>query len=598
MAFGPRLQYSEQIHQEKYRVEGETFENAMARVARGLTDDEKHYNEFQEILLDMRFLPAGRIQSAIGASKIVTAHNCFVGGTIPDSFVTRDNLLNSSIMCRAGEGAETMRWGGGLGNDFSTLRPSGALIKKINSTSSGPIKFMGIFNAIGDATSSTGERRGAQMGILRIDHPDIFSFVKVKQDNHTLNRFNISVAVTDKFFEHLASGQPFPLVFEGEVYRYVDPVELWETLMQSTRDWAEPGVVFIDTINAKNNLYYCEKIAALNPCGEQPLPPHGACLLGSYNFTKYIRFLHGGKCYFDYDQFAHDISIITRAMDNIIDKSNYPLPEQQLEAKNKRRMGIGGTGLANVGEVLGYPYGTPEFLAFEAKLNHLLTRLTYLASSSLAAEKGSFPLFDTDKYLQGEFIKTLDEDVQDSIRINGMRNSHLISWAPTGTISMTADNVSSSLEPVYQWRQQRPVIMPSGTVNMDLYDYGFREWHVRGRRAANGEVTAKQHVDVLVTAQKYTDSAVSKTVNCDGSMPMDEFKNIYLDAYARGAKGCTTFNKDGKRFGLFKSEIESDHVPFPNSTYAIELHREEYVDAYQEGSSCTFDPATGRKTCE
>ena len=520
----------------------------------------------------------------MGADKKVTPYNCFVGGIIPDSFVATDNPEKSSIMGRAGEGAMTMRMGGGLGNDFSTLRPRGAKISKINSVSSGTIKFMQIFNAIGDATSSTGERRGAQMGVLRIDHPDILEFIHAKHDNHNLSRFNISVAVTDKFMEHLANNEPFPLVFGGEIYRYIDPSELWETLMQSTWNWAEPGVIFIDRINYWNNLYYCETIYACNPCSEQSLPPHGACLLGSYNLVKYIKTDASGKRYFDFNQFAYDIPVVTRAMDNIVDRGIFPLPEQEIEAKNKRRMGIGATGLANAGEALGFPYGSKEFLEFENKVNKILTRLTYLASSELAKEKGSFPLFDTEKYLKGNFIKTLDEDVREAIEINGIRNSHLISWAPTGTISMTADNVSSSLEPVYQWRQERPVELSSGKVMMNFYDYGFREWGVRGKRAANGEVSVKEHLDVLVTAQKHTDSAISKTVNTDGSIDWADFKNIYLDAFNRGAKGCTTFNKDGKRFSLFKNEIEPDDLSLPEKEIASE--------------SCTFDLVSGRRTCE
>ena len=583
---GPKLPYSEQLHKEKYRQANESFDDAMVRIASSLQDNRDHYHEFLDILLDMRFLPAGRVQSAMGADKSVTPFNCFVGGTIPDSFVTPDNEYHSSIMARAGEAATTMRLGGGLGNDFSTLRPRGALISKINSSSSGPLKFMQIFNAVGDATSSTGERRGAQMGVLRIDHPDILEFIQAKQNNDNLTRFNISVAVTDQFMDHLANKKSFPLSFNGEIYRYVDPEMLWEHLMVSTWDWAEPGVIYIDRINYWNNLYYCEKIAATNPCAEQSLPPYGACLLGSYNLVKYIEKDAHGKFYFDYGQFIVDIPVVTRAMDNIIDRCIFPLHDQKMEAKNKRRMGLGGTGLANAGEVLGLPYGSKEFLEFEDNVNRTLTHYTYLASSHLAKEKGSFPLFDAEKYLNGNFVQTLDSDLQDHIRKHGIRNSHLISWAPTGTISMTADNVSSSLEPVYQWRQERPVELSSGKINMDFYDYGFREWGVRGKRAANSEVTVKEHLDVLVTAQKHTDSSISKTINTDGSIDWNDFKNVYLDAYHRSAKGCTTFNKDGKRFSLFKNEIESDDIPHPSE-------QEKFY-----GQACTFDPATGQRTCE
>lgn len=594
-SIGPQLPYSEQLHSQKYRNSEESFSLAMKRIAHALKDSQDHYYEFRDILYDMRFLPAGRVQSAMGAPKNVTPYNCFVGGTIPDSFTSCDNVYNSSIMHRATEGAVTMRLGGGLGNDFSTLRPRGARIEKINSTSSGPIEFMKIFDGIGNATSSTGERRGAQMGVLRIDHPDIMEFINAKQDNSTLTRFNISVAVTDKFMECLQSGAPFPLTFNGEIYKYIDPEELWETLMHSTWNWAEPGVLFIDGINRLNNLWYCETISATNPCGEQPLPPHGACLLGSFNLTKYIRMNSHLGNYFDWDQFKADIPIVVRAMDNIVDRATYPLLEQEQEAKNKRRMGLGGTGLANTIEALGYSYGSPDFILFQEKINHVFTTDTYLASVELAKEKGSFPLYDKEKYSQGEFIKTLDSDVKEQIAKYGIRNSHLISWAPTGTISMTADNVSSSLEPVYQWKQTRPVNLPEGKVIVDMYDYAFREWRIRGKRAANGEVTTKQHVDVLVTAQKYTDSSVSKTINTDGNISWKDFKNVYLDAYNRGAKGCTTFNKDGKRFGLFKPEVEPDDLPFPN----VEEPKSSQPDMeFIESVSCTFDPSTGKRTCE
>lgn len=888
---GPRQLYSDQLHASKYRLSGETFRDAMTRVAGALQDDKAHYHKFRGTLLDMRFLPAGRVQSAMGAPKAVTAFNCFVGGVIPDSFVTCDNPEQSSIMARAAEGAQTMRMGGGLGNDFSTLRPAGALIEKIQSMSTGPLKFMGIFNSVGDATSSTGERRGAQMGVLRIDHPDIEAFITAKHDNTTLKRFNISVGVTDEFMEHLETGRPFPLRFRGVVYREVDPLALWDLLMRSTWDWAEPGVIFIDRVNQMNNLYYCETIAATNPCfsgdtlvwtakgprtfldlaesgetvkvltqldngrlvyrnmrnprmtrrktkmvevalrstgtkrrksevtytrctpnhvfylrdgtgveakdlvegmslgsayrhlanskgylkianghgsilehhipfegveglgsvydvhhrddvkdnndpenlelmlssehdalkmlgdknpmvrfperhyalggdaiagdknpryrselstdkmqelfaagvgvteiarrlgcskatvsarlgllapragsrnarlglnhrvvgvreleveedvycgtveetakffivvgdghgvlvsncGEQPLPPHGACLLGSYNLVRYVRRHTDGSRYIDYDALADDIPAVTRAMDNIIDRTGYPLPEQEAEAKAKRRMGMGVTGLANALEACGHPYGTRGFIEEEHRILAHLTRHTYLASVALAEEKGAFPLYDRELYGRGKFITTLDDDVQDRIDRSGLRNSHLISYAPTGTISMCADNVSSSIEPTYQWKSERPVELPGGTVMMDEYDYGFREFQVRGRRAGNGEVSAAEHVDVLVAAQSHCDSAVSKTVNCDGSMAWDDFKNIYVDAYKRGAKGTTTFNVDGKRFGLFTMKKEADDIPFPDKSEG-----RMYAPTAETISdlACTFDPATGRRTCE
>lgn len=338
---GPQSAYSSQIHQEKYRLPNETFRDAMGRVASALKDSDAHYHAFREALLDMRFMPAGRVQAAMGSPKAVTPYNCYVSGSIPDSFVDRENDQQSSIMHRAEQAASTMRMGGGIGYDFSTLRPAGALINKLQSRSSGPLGFMPIFNEVCKATSSAGNRRGAQMGVLRVDHPDVHAFIAAKHNSDALTGFNISVAVTDEFMEALAAKRPFDLRFGGSVYSTVDPVELWETLMRSTWDWAEPGVLFIDTINRMNNLWYCETIAATNPCGEQPLPPFGACLLGSFNLVRYLTKQNDGSYSFDWDQLRADIPAVVRAMDNVVDRAIYPLPEQRQEALNKRRMGLG-----------------------------------------------------------------------------------------------------------------------------------------------------------------------------------------------------------------------------------------------------------------
>ncbi|WP_174834279.1 adenosylcobalamin-dependent ribonucleoside-diphosphate reductase, partial [Staphylococcus aureus] len=448
----------------------------MNRIAAALKDDDQHFADFRDALLGMRFLPAGRIQSAMGSTRQVTPYNCYVSGTINDSFVDGEG----SIMVRAAEAAATMRMGGGIGYDFSTLRPRGDLIRKLQSHSSGPISFMHIFDAICKCVASSGHRRGAQMGVMRVDHPDIEEFIHAKQPGKDvqplwdlvaelpegaqkqqlimslqqtlkLTGFNVSVAITDKFMECVASGEPFPLTFEGRTYREVDARALWDAIMRGTWDWAEPGVLFIDAINRMNNLWYCETIAATNPCGEQPLPPYGACLLGSFNLVKYIYKDGAGRFSFDWDQYREDIPQVVRAMDNVVDRAIYPLPQQKQEAKDKRRMGLGITGLANAAEALGHEYGSPAFLAFEAEVLDTLRDESYLASAHIAKVKGSFPKFDKDKYLQGQFIKTLREDVRDAIAKYGIRNSHLTSIAPTGTISLCADNVSSGIEPVFAY---------------------------------------------------------------------------------------------------------------------------------------------------
>lgn len=595
---GPRTTFAQQLHEQKYRSPGETFAGAMRRVAGVLGDEGAHRGRLLDALLDQRFLPAGRIQAAIGSGREVTAFNCFVSGTIPDSFVTRDNPERSSIMDRAREAATTMRMGGGIGYDFSTLRPKNALIQKLQSQSSGPLGFMPIFNTVCEATSSAGNRRGAQMGVLRIDHPDIRAFIHAKNNHDQLNGFNMSIAVTDEFMAALARGGSFPLRFGGQEYATVDAAELWEEVMQSTWDWGEPGVLFIDTVNRMNNLAYCENISACNPCAEQFLPPFGACNLGSLNMVKYLRLAAPGQGpnYLDFEQFEEDVETAVRALDNVTDNTLYPLPEQAAEARSKRRVGLGVTGLANALEACGQRYGTRGFLQAEAELFRRMERAAYLTNAKLGVLKGAFPLYDADRYGVGGYYGGLDGDIKYAVRKAGaLRCSHVTSQAPTGTISMTADNVSSSIEPVYRWASQRRVKMAEGDRVEPLYDYGFAELRVRGRRAAFGEVTAKQHLAVLATAQRRIDSACSKTINCDGTMPWSDFKEIYSRAYELGAKGCTTFNVDGKRSGLFKVDPEAEDLAFPaqhgDLAHAVE-------EPYNSGQACTFDPATGRRTCE
>ncbi len=568
-SYGPRTQAADSLHAMKYRNPNEDFREAMNRVAFGLKDSDEHYHALRGILLDQRFCPGGRIQGAIGSSRATTAYNCFVSGTIEDSFVEGAG----SIMGRAKDAAATMRMGGGIGYDFSTLRPRGDLIRKLYSQSSGPISFMHIYNAVCLATASSGHRRGAQMGILRVDHPDVEEFIRAKQNATDLTGFNISLAITDQFMEAVAAGREFDLTFAGRTYSTVDAQELWEKIMRSTWDYAEPGVIFIDTINRMNNLWYCETIAATNPCGEQPLPPFGACLLGSFNLTKYLRSrpmaVGEAPWYFDFDQLMDDIPHVIRGMDNVIDRTKYPLAEQKAEALSKRRMGLGVMGLANAGEACGHAYGSAGFLNFQRKVLSVINTEAYRHSALLAREKGSFPLFDTERYLQGKFIKTLPDEIRHMILNGGMRNSHLTSIAPTGTISMCADNVSGGVEPVFSYELTRQINTPAGPALATVQDYGVAYLGTRGKLAAS--VTAKEHVSVLALAQEFVDSAVSKTVNMTGAMPWADFKDIYFRAWGLGCKGCATFNSDGKRMALLMptkaDEPDSEgvlcHVPDP-----------------------------------
>lgn len=617
---GPMHPHSDQVHAEKYRGPGESFREAMGRVAQPLSDNDDHYKAFRSILLDMRFLPAGRIQAAVGSPKHITPYNCFVSGTIHDSFTHGfDGRGTNSIMDIAQQAAQTMRMGGGIGYDFSTLRPGGDLIRGVQSRTDGPLAFMPINDAVCKATSSAGNRRGAQMGVLRIDHPDAYNFIRAKQPSAAtqalwdlvddlpsdwpglsqlrmslqatlpLTGFNFSLAITDAFMEAKAANKPFDLTFEGKVYNTVDPHELWEMLMRSTWDWGDPGVLFIDTINEMNNLWYCEKIAATNPCGEQPLPPYGACLLGSINLVKYLTKNADGSWSFDWALFAEDIPAIVRAMDNVVDYASYPLPQQQLEARNKRRMGLGITALANCAEALGHPYGSVGFQAFEAKILKELAVNAYQASMLLAKEKGAFPLFDADKYCQSKFIQAvLPPELIADIRKYGIRNSHLTSIAPTGTISYAADNVSSAIEPVFGYQSRRRMKLIEGEVEVDTYDYAFKHLGVEGKLAA--DVTAQEHVEVLCVAANLVDSAVSKTCNVPADMAWSDFKGVYDQAWEHGAKGCTTFNLAGKKMGIMQAvkPNREERPTDPRSDVPME----------DVGGSCEIDFATGRRSCE
>ena len=562
---GPTLPISEEIHALKYRQDGESFREAMSRIADALKDSDEHFHQFRDILLDMRFLPAGRVQAAMGAARQVTPYNCFVSPTIPDSM--------NGIMDTAKYAAETMRLGGGIGYDFSTIRPKGDMIAKIGSPASGPVSFMRIFDAVCGTVAAAGHRRGAQMGVLRVDHPDIEEFIRAKQNTTNLTNFNVSVGVTDEFMKAVENNTTFDLVWGGRKYKTVNARGLWNEIMRSTWDWAEPGVLFIDRINALNNLWYCEKIAATNPCAEQPLPPNGACLLGSFNLVKYIN-LEEGELRFDYTQFLEDIPIVVRAMDNIVDRALYPLEPQWKEASSKRRMGLGVTGVANALEALGLPYGSKGFCEELDYLLMMFTNECYRQSAYLAKEKGCFPLFNQQAYASGQFIARLDPDVQNLIWTYGLRNSHLTSIAPTGTISLTADNISSGIEPVFSYGFDRTIQTPNGPRVERVDDYGVRMFNVKGRTA--DQCTVHDHLSVLKVASYWMDSAVSKTCNVGDDVTFDQFKDIYMTAYKMGAKGCTTFRASGKRMGILT-------VAAPEEG---------------QGAACYIDPETGKKTCE
>ncbi len=566
--YGPTVPSCNDLHASKYRLPNESFDECMARISLHMSDNEEHFTTLKEILLNMRFMPAGRIQSAMGSPRDVTAYNCFVSGTIEDSM--------QSIMEKATQAAETMRRGGGIGYDFSNIRPSGDRIVSLDSSASGPVSFMHIYDAICRTIVSAGHRRGAMMGVLRVDHPDIEEFIRAKRNTTDLTNFNISIGVTDKFMQCVTSDTPFPLTFNDKVYKEINAAALWDEIMRANWDWAEPGVLFIDRINQENPLYYCETIAATNPCGEQPLPPYGACLLGSFNLVKYVNIQRVGsnlKYRFDFTQFTKDIHVVVNAMDNVINRTIYPLQEQRKEAELKRRMGLGITGLGNSLTLMEMEYGSSTTVRFIRKLMRTLTYTAYEASSDRAVEYGTFPLYDEEKYLAGKFISRFPDYLKDKIKKQGMRNSHLISIAPTGTISFCADNISSGLEPTFSHEVNRTVNTEFGLVNILLKDYVYANYKRRGETTE--DLTTDAHLNTQIACQPYVDSAISKTINVGEKVTFPEFKDIYTKAWKGNLKGVTTFRLSGKRYGIL-NKVEANEA---------------------EGTACYFDPDTGQKEC-
>jgi ribonucleoside-diphosphate reductase alpha chain len=539
---GPVLPISLEIGKQKYLQEGEEHAQGMARIANHLSDNDEHYKRFYHMILSQKFCPAGRVQSASGSLREVTAFNCFVSNDIGDSF---DEIMEALV-----ESGKTMRLGGGIGYDFSTLRPRGSRIKSLDSKTPGPVTFMDLFDSMCATIASAGHRRGAQMGVLRVDHPDIVEFVNSKTNSHNLKRFNISVGVTDAFMQAVVDGTPFDLVFDGEVYQTIDARTLYEQIMRATWDWAEPGILFIDRMNRKNNLWHLEKISATNPCGEQPLPPYGACLLGSINLAQYIYKNEKGVWAVDIDQIVKDMPDIIRAMDNIIDRTTYPLPQQEVEAKNKRRMGIGVTGLANAIEICGHPYGSRKGDKLTRKIMKHLRDACYNASIDLAIEKGAYPLWNV-KSLQSEFFLTMPDDIRERARLHGMRNSHLLSIAPTGTISLYANNVSSGLEPPFLNEFERTIQEFDGVRKEIVRDFAYQFYGVEGVTA--DKLTPMQHLKMLTTVSEFVDSACSKTINVGSDTTWEQFNDIYITAWKDGASGCTTFRADGKRYGILNA---------------------------------------------
>ena len=567
---------SQQIWDMKYRLKGPdggvldaTIEDTWQRVAGALSqaeDDPSTWTpRFNEALDDFKFLPAGRIIAGSGTGRDVTLFNCFVMGTVPDDM--------AGIFENLKEAALTMQQGGGIGYDFSTIRPKGARVKGVGADASGPLTFMDVWDSMCRTIMSAGHRRGAMMATLRCDHPDVEAFIAAKRDAGRLRMFNLSVLVTDAFMAAVKDDLPWDLVFDGTVYKSIRARELWDTIMQATYAYAEPGVIFIDRINRRNNLYYAETICATNPCGEQPLPPYGACLLGSVNLTKLVTDPFEPEAELDIAGLEQLVATAVRMLDNAIDVSKFPLPEQQHEAIAKRRIGLGITGLADALIMCGVRYGSTAAVNLTEKWMRAFSRAAYLASTELAREKGPFPLFDAAKYLAGENIREMDDDVRGAIAEHGIRNALLTSVAPTGTISLFADNISSGLEPVFSFTYSRNVLMPDGSRREEqVSDYAWRLYRLmKGENrqltdafVGSQDLTPDDHVRMQAVVQKYIDSAVSKTINVPEDIDFDAFKDVYINAYESGCKGLTTYRPNditGSVLQVTETKPQADAEP-------------------------------------
>lgn len=543
---------------------------------------------FYSALEGFRFLPGGRIQAGAGSGRQVTLLNCFVMGQIEDSL--------DGIFCALREGALTMQQGGGIGCDFSTLRPAGARARRSGTIASGPLSFMRVWDSMCAAMISTGNRRGAMMGTLRCDHPDVLAFVDAKRDPRELRNFNLSLLVTDDLMAAVRAGDDWPLLFPAaslsgeeaagatlmrrwsgldtpvpcQVLGRLPARALWDRITRAAYDCAEPGVLFIDRINAENNLAYREQISATNPCGEVPLPAYGACDLGAINLSRFVRDPFTPRARLDLDGIRALVRVAVRMLDNVIDVSGYPLPAQAEVARGTRRIGLGVTGLADALILLGQHYGEPAARASAAELMRTLCETAYWASVGIAEEKGPFPAFEREAYLASPFVRRLPEDLQDAIRAPGIRNSHLISIAPAGTISLLAGNVSGGIEPVFAFRQRRTMRPASGAPEcLELEDYAYALWRERGGDpqhlppafVASADLAPAAHLAMPAAVQPWVDSAISKTINVPADFPFESFRGVFESAYELGLKGCTLYRPSPMRGAVLTADPAQPTLP-------------------------------------
>ena len=585
----PPQPISAEVLAEKYAKGDETtLDDVRSRVARALAEAEpaEQREHWQARFLDAQrrgFVPAGRINSAAGTSLAATLINCFVQ-PVGDS-ISQPEEGFAGIYTALTEAAETMRRGGGVGYDFSRIRPSGAWVAPTQSSASGPVSYMRVFDRSCETVESAGSRRGAQMAVLRCDHPDVEAFIRAK-DTGDLRNFNISVGITDEFMQAVAADGDFALVHKAApgpalkaagavrradgmwVYRSVRARTLWDLIMRSTYDHAEPGVLFLDRINNDNNLGYCETIAATNPCAEQPLPPYGCCCLGSVDLTHFVQRPFAEDADFDDAGFAEVCAVATRMLDNVLDVTVWPLPQQQAEARAKRRVGLGFTGLGDALVMLGLRYDTEAARAMARRISAVMRDAAYCASADLAVERGAFPLFNADLYLsRGSFASRLPQPVKDKIRAQGLRNSHLLSIAPTGTISLAfADNASNGIEPAFSWSYTRKKREADNSFkHYAVEDHAWRLYrHMKGEDAPLTdafvtalEMSAEAHAAMVAAVAPYIDTSISKTVNVPADYPYEDFQGLYLQAWQSGLKGLATYRPNS----VLGSVLSVDPVP-------------------------------------
>ncbi|HOL55183.1 MAG TPA: adenosylcobalamin-dependent ribonucleoside-diphosphate reductase, partial [bacterium] len=594
---------SQEVWERKYRWgEEKILDDNISRVAKEAakveeTEEKRREWEekFYELMKDTKFLPGGRILAGIGTSMHQTLFNCFTLPVIDDSIegIFEAVKLNAIIHSL----------GGGTGANFSTIRPEGAEVKTKGGIASGPVSFMTVFDAETKTITTGNARKGANMGILNIDHPDIEKFITAKHTPGVLTQFNISVGITDEFISAVINDRDWELKFNGKVYRVVKARDLWDLIVRSAYDYAEPGIINLSTINRLNNLYYVENIQSTNPCGEQPLPPAGCCLLGSFNLTQFVMEPFTENARFNLESLNKYVPVAVRLLDNIIEISEYPFPAYEEEEKTKRRMGIGIMGLGSTLAMLGLKYSSVEGRHQAEVIVKAIRDSAYQTSAILAKEKGPFKHFERDKYLEGEFIKRLPGEIRELIKENGIHNSHLISIAPTGTLSVVANNISSGIEPIFSLSYKRRVKMSSDSIQGDSFEeYEVMDYAYKLYRELKGDgpipsyfetaydIKPEDHLEMLKTISFYVDSSVSKTINVPRDYPIESFFNLFLSAMQGGVKGLTVY-REGSREGILIREEEKKPVrsgkperPYKlkGTTYKIKTPRASYYITLNE----------------